>query len=57
MYFENNLKELETEFGFEYKGEISPSCNCEMCLDETLSQIRSEMEIVKISQPATSHQP
>lgn len=46
MYFENNLKELEAEFGFEYDGDVSPSCNCETCLDETLSQIRSEMEAV-----------
>ena len=43
-YFESSLKDLETDFGFEYDGGITQSCGCEMCCDNTLAEIRAEME-------------
>lgn len=44
-YFENCLKDLEEDFGFEYDGELTQSCGCEMCSDNVIAEIKSEMQL------------
>lgn len=46
-YFENCLKDLEIEFGFEYDGDLNQNCTCHDCSDVILAEIRQEMEETK----------